>query len=92
MLTCGHIGRDLAVILYRYAKFKGLALLTARDYAGFNDNGDISGYAQAAVEAFYRTGIIEGKPGGIFDPKGTATRAEVAAILHRLLQLAEGTA
>ncbi|MDR1328828.1 MAG: S-layer homology domain-containing protein [Oscillospiraceae bacterium] len=34
----------------------------------------------------YRAGIISGKPGSRLDPKGTATRAEVAAMLRRFLE------
>ena len=42
-----------------------------------------------AVEAFFKAGIISGKLGNIFDPKGSATRAEIAAILNRFLEVAE---
>jgi len=31
-------------------------------------------------------GIISGKPGGMLDPQGTATRAETAAVLYRFLK------
>jgi hypothetical protein len=30
-----------------------------------------------------RAGVISGKPGNLFDPQGSATRAETAAMLHR---------
>ena len=33
------------------------------------------------------TGIIGGKPGNIYDPQGTATRAEIAAILARFIEI-----
>jgi len=77
---------DLAVILMRFAEYAGLQLPTIKDYAGFNDAANISSYAQAAVEALYQAGIINGKDGNIFDPQGTATRAEVAAMVHRFLE------
>ena len=45
-------------------------------------------YAQEAIERFFRAGIINGKPGNLFDPKGEATRAEVAAMLESFLEAA----
>ncbi len=33
------------------------------------------------------SGIISGKNGNLFDPQGTATRAEVSAVLHRFVEL-----
>jgi hypothetical protein len=75
--------QDLAVILTRYAEYQGFTLAAAREYAAFSDDSTVSDYARAAVEACYRAGIISGKPGNLFDPKGEATRAEVAAMLHR---------
>jgi hypothetical protein len=75
----------LAVIFNRYAENAGLTISASRTYAAFNDEADIAPYAKAAVEAFYRAGIINGKDGNRFDPRGAATRAEVAAMLHRML-------
>ncbi|MDR1065486.1 MAG: S-layer homology domain-containing protein, partial [Oscillospiraceae bacterium] len=77
--------QDLAVILTRYAEYKGLPLAALREYAAFSDDNAVSDYARAAVEACYRAGIISGKPNNLFDPKGEATRAEVAAMLHRFI-------
>jgi hypothetical protein len=79
--------QDLAVILYNYAEFAKLSLPTVRDYAGFKDDADTADYGKNAVRALYQAGIINGKPDGLFDPKDTATRAEVAAMLHRFIAL-----
>jgi hypothetical protein len=49
----------------------------------FGDGAKIAVYAAGAVEALYKAGVISGKPGNGFDPEGSATRAEVAAMLHR---------
>jgi hypothetical protein len=82
----GNITRqDLAVILTRYAEYKGFTLAAAREYAAFGDDNAVSDYARAAVEICYRAGVISGKPDNLFDPKGEATRAEVAAMLHRFV-------
>ncbi|MDR1061433.1 MAG: S-layer homology domain-containing protein, partial [Clostridiales bacterium] len=93
--------QDLAAILLRYAEHKSLKLPTARSYAAFGDDADIAAYAREAVEALCEAGVISGRPassiasgsehqlspqeGNMFDPKGTATRAEVAAMLRRLI-------
>jgi hypothetical protein len=42
-----------------------------------------------AIERFFKAGIISGKPGNVFDPKGDATRAEFAAMLMRFIEAAE---
>ena len=78
--------QDLAVILYNYANVMGITLPETADAIDFNDGSDIAGYASAAVAAMQKAGIINGKPGGIFDPQGIATRAEVAAMLHRFCE------
>jgi hypothetical protein len=77
--------QDLAVILTRCAEYKGFTLAAVREYAAFGDDNAVSDYARAAVEICYRAGIISGKPGNLFDPKGEAGRAEVAAMLHRFV-------
>jgi len=78
--------QDLAVILYIYAVKMGIALPETETAADFDDGSDIASYAAAAVEAMQKTGIISGKPGNVFDPQGIATRAEVAAMLHRFVE------
>lgn len=51
----------------------------------FADASDISAYAVPAVEWAREQGVISGKGNNLFDPQGTATRAELAAMLHRWL-------
>ncbi len=78
---------QMALFLYRYAKWKGIdvGMGTKSSIIGdkFSDSDDISNWAREAVEWAVNAGIVNGKPGSVFDPKGKATRAEVAAIVHR---------
>ena len=76
---------QLAAILDNYIGFAGLVLPELHEYPGFVDDEDITDYARVATEKLFRSGIVAGKPGGVFDPKGNATRAEVAAMLTRLI-------
>jgi hypothetical protein len=76
---------DLVCIFVSYAEYAKITLSAVREYAAFNDNGSISGYAKDSVERFYRADLIQGEPGNMFNPKGSATRAEVAAIIYRFV-------
>jgi hypothetical protein len=75
-----------AVMLANYIKYKGY-ILPAGQTAAFNDEDSVSAWAFEAVKIIQVAGIITGKPGNAFDPKGTATRAEVAAIFARLIEV-----
>lgn len=55
--------------------------------ADFEDEGDISEYASAAVDWARENGIISGKSSNIFDPKSSMTRAEVAVVLYNYMNL-----
>jgi hypothetical protein len=81
--------QDLSVILHRYAtSYAGMELPEALMNSDFADAASIAGYAFGAVDALYMSGIVNGKPGGQFDPEGTATRAEFAALMRRYASLA----
>ncbi|MDR1205150.1 MAG: S-layer homology domain-containing protein, partial [Peptococcaceae bacterium] len=77
--------QDLAVIITNYARFANKQFPVTLQYQIFADEADIAEYAKSAVQTLYCGNIIGGKPNNIFDPKGSATRAEVAAILHRFV-------
>ena len=53
----------------------------------FTDQDSISHWAETAVGIMQQAGIISGRPDGSFDPQATATRAEVAAIFARFLEI-----
>ena len=55
----------------------------------FSDWSAISDWAKNAVNRLTIQGLINGKPGNLFDPKGDVTRAETAAILMRFLTAVE---
>ncbi|MDR0446830.1 MAG: S-layer homology domain-containing protein [Oscillospiraceae bacterium] len=80
---------QMATILYGYTNYMDIALPKKRNGV-FIDDAEISDWARDAVEAMFAAGIINGKPGNLFDPKATATRAEVAAMLHGFLQAIAG--
>lgn len=77
---------QLAVIFYNYAKFKGYDTTTSGDLSGFTDAGDLSPWAQEAMKWAVGSGVMSGKGNGILDPKGTATRAEIAAMLQNFIE------
>ncbi len=53
----------------------------------FEDEGSISVYALTAVDWAHEKGIISGKPGNLFDPQASMTRAEVATVLYNYTSL-----
>lgn len=79
--------QEMAVIMANYAKAMGYTVPKTRAAATFTDNGSIASWAAEAVKSMQMAGVINGKDAGRFDPTGTAARAEVAATLHRYVEL-----
>lgn len=77
---------QLAVMLYRYAGYIGYSTSRTDDLSRFTDVQDISDYAVDAVKWAVAVGLINGRTSTTLVPKGTATRAEMAAILYRFLK------
>lgn len=73
---------QMAAILYRYATFKDFDMTKTADLSKFTDSGKISDWSKAALSWANAEGLVNGKGGGILDPLGNATRAEVSAILY----------
>ena len=83
-----NINREqMAVIMANYAKKLGYDLPKTLQAVTFADNAQISSWAKNAVRTMQQAGILSGKNGNKFDPKGTATRAEVATILRRFVEI-----
>lgn len=79
--------QELAAILYRTAKYIGMNFTQEKVFA---DNDEISDYAREAVSALAGNGIIDGIGDNTFAPNQTATRAQTAKLIWKLLQTKEG--
>lgn len=77
---------QMAMILYRYAAFKGVDVSATRDITGFVDYDSVSVVAREAMAWANAEGIINGGHNNDLMPKDGATRAQVAAILHRYIE------
>ena len=77
---------QLAAIFYRYADCKGYDLTVKGNLDKFKDADKITDYAKTAMQWAVGSGLVKGKSGNLLDPQGTATRAEIAAMLHRFIE------
>ena len=82
---------QMAVIMKNYAASLGRTIPKTLEAVTFADHADISSGAAEAVRSMQQAGILAGKNENKFDPKGTATRAEVATIIMRYTKLVSGT-
>ena len=78
--------QEMAVMMYHFANQQGYTLPIHHQKATFSDQSQIRGWATDAVYTMQQAGILFGKQNNRFDPLGTATRAEVAAVLRRLTE------
>lgn len=76
---------QMAAILYRYAQYKKYNTAASASLNGFTDHASVSGYAAASLEWAVAEKLINGSAGKLM-PTGNATRAQVAAILHRFVE------
>ena len=83
-----NINREqMAVIMKNYAVKLGYTVPKALEAVTFADNASISSWAKEAVKSMQQAGILAGKTNNRFDPAGTATRAEVATVLWRFVEI-----
>ena len=78
---------EMAVIFERYAKATGYRIPVNRQANIYTDKENIGSEYKEAVTAMQQSGIMMGVEGNRFNPKGTATRAEVSAMLGRYIKL-----
>lgn len=76
---------QLAAILFRYAQYRKLDTDASAKLNSFTDADSVSAYASEALGWAVSEGLINGASGKLM-PKGDATRAQVAAILHRFVK------
>ena len=76
----------MAAILYRYANYKKYDTSVSNSLTGYSDYSSISAYALKSMKWANAEKLITGRTSTTLVPQGTATRAEVAAILHRFVE------
>ena len=77
---------QLAAILFRFAAYRGMDAVTLREnLSSFQDQAAISAYAVSALNWAVSEGLMQGT-GDKLEPTGSATRAQVAAMLRRFMQ------
>lgn len=76
---------QMAAILYRYAQYKKYNTAASSSLNGFTDYATVSGYAVTPMQWSVAEKLVNGSNGKLM-PTGNATRAQVAAILHRFVE------
>ncbi len=73
--------QQVAIILYRYAEYKGYNTEITGDVSSFADRDNISSYAVDALSWAVGKGLISGTGSNMISPKGSATRSQIAVIM-----------
>ena len=81
--------QELAVLLDRFIVYRSDVLPDNPIADGFSDQKQIPKWAAGSVEKIRLCGIIAGDKAGNFNPKKTATRAEIATMIERYLKNVE---
>ena len=79
---------QIATIMHRYAKLKGIDVSVGENtnILSYEDFDDVSEYAIPSMQWAVGSGLIKGRTEKTLNPKDTATRVEIAAILHRFME------
>ncbi len=82
---------QIAAIMYRYAQYKGYDVSVGENtnILSYDDFESISEYAIAPMQYAVGSGLMKGKTASTLNPLDNATRAEIAAILHRFIKAHE---
>ncbi len=78
---------DIAVMLVKFLDYSKAEYNVSSDDIDFADSSAISDNAKDAVKTLFKLGILAGRGNNVIDPKSSITRAEFAALLHRMEKL-----
>lgn len=85
--TADNITREqMAVILYRYANYKGYEVTSTTEFGKYNDTADIHSWALTAMKWANAEGLVTGTTAEMLAPADNASRGQVAAILMRFIK------
>ncbi len=79
---------QIAAIMHRYSQYKGYDVSVGENtnILSYNDFDSVSEYAIASMQWAIGSGLIKGRSESTLNPLDNATRAEIAAILHRYIE------
>ena len=80
---------EASLILYRYAEYKGYDIGYKESLADYKDTSEISTWAVDSMNWINENKIIIGRTNNILAPKDSITRAEIATVLVRFMELYE---
>lgn len=74
--------------MYRYARYKDYDTSAGENtnILSYDDFDSISKYAIGAIQYAAGSGLIKGRTESTLNPQDNATRAEIAAVLHRFIE------
>lgn len=81
--------QDMATIMYRYAKYRGIDVSARKSITGYNDYSSISKYARPYLQWTSAVGILSGS-NNYMNPKSNATNSQCASIIRRFSQKVAG--
>ena len=76
---------DMAVIVMNVIKRSGKTLIRSEENIEFKDEGLISEYALESVKELQSASVLSGDENGYFNPEGSATRAQAAKVIYKLM-------
>lgn len=77
---------QITALFCRYAKFSGADTSKSGDISSFKDAASVSSWALSDVKWAVVAGVINGNADGTLNPKGTATRAQMAQIIMNYMK------
>jgi len=78
--------QEMAVLLQNYIEYKKIDMPLINEKNLFNDDDELDDWAREGIYYMQQAGLIVGKGGNVFDPKGTATKAEVAQLFMNFIK------
>ena len=76
---------DMSVLVYRILKSEKNFIAQSNDEV-FDDNANISDYAEEGIYALKNAGYVNGVGNNLFKPKNYCTRAEAAVIIYNVIK------
>lgn len=80
---------QMCLMLVNYMEHKEITLDVSDEEVSFTDADQIADWAKEAVEFCAGAGLVQGPGDGTFNPKGTASRAEVATLITNFVRALE---